>query len=63
MVNTADCGSVMHRFDPDIPPQIGKKSKDFKIEIDSYESIFFVKKAKKANRLTKWQVSDILYLK
>lgn len=48
MVNTADCGSVMHRFDPDIPPQNGKKSKDFKIEIDSYESIFLLLERKNA---------------
>ena len=42
MVNTADCDSVMHRFESDIPPQMDKKSKDFKIEIDSYESIFLL---------------------
>ena len=42
VVNTPDCGSGMRGFDPHIPPQIGKKSKDFKIEIDSYESIFLL---------------------
>lgn len=41
-VNTVDCGSIMHRFESDIPPQNGKKSKDFKIKIDSYESIFLL---------------------
>lgn len=39
-VNTADCGSVMQGFESLISPQNEKKSKDFKIEIDSYESIF-----------------------
>ena len=24
-VNTVDCGSIMHRFESDIPPQNGKK--------------------------------------
>ena len=42
MVNTPDCGSGMRGFDPHISPQNGKMSKDFKIEIDSYESVFFV---------------------
>ena len=42
VVNTPDCGSGMQGFDPLISPQNGKKSKDFMIEIDSYESIFFV---------------------
>ena len=45
VVNTADCGSVMQGFDSLISPQNEKKSKDFKIEIDSYESIFlFIRK-------------------
>ena len=35
VVNTLVCGTSMQGFDPLIPPQIGKKSKDFKIEIDS----------------------------
>ncbi len=47
VVNTPDCGSGMQGFDPLIPPQNGKKSKDFKIEIDSYELIFFYLLAKK----------------
>ena len=41
-VNTVDCGSIMHRFESDIPPQMDKKSKDLLIEIDSYESIFLL---------------------
>ena len=45
VVNTPDCGSGMHRFDSDMAPQIEKKSKDFNIEIDSYESIFLVCRA------------------
>ena len=45
MVNTPDCGSGMQGFDSLIPPQIDTKSEDFKIKIDSYESIFlFVRK-------------------
>ena len=43
-VNTADCGSVMQGFESLISPQNGKKSKDFKIEIDSYESIFLLER-------------------
>ena len=31
VVNTPDCGSGMQGFDPLIPPQIGKKSKDLVI--------------------------------
>ena len=42
VVNTPDCGSGTHGFDPHISPQNEKKSKDFKIEIDSYESIFLL---------------------
>ena len=42
VVNTPDCGSGMRGFDPHIPPQNGKKSKGFKIEIGSYESIFLL---------------------
>lgn len=33
---------INYIFVPLIPPQNGKKSKDFKIEIDSYESIFLL---------------------
>ena len=31
VVNTPDCGSGMHGFDPHIPPQIGKK-KEYLLE-------------------------------
>ena len=49
VVNTPDCGSGTHGFDPHISPHVEKKSKDFKIEIDSYESIFFI-----INFFSKW---------
>ena len=35
VVNTPDCGSGTHGFDPHISPHVEKKSKDFKIEIGS----------------------------
>ena len=42
VVNTLVCGTSIRGFDSHTPPQNEKKSKDFKIEIDSYESIFLL---------------------
>lgn len=59
VVNTPDCGSGMQGIrSPYFCPQIGKKSKDFKIEIDSYESIFFVVRKELVINI-KIKISDI----